>query len=298
MWPVTDEAKGEKPPSRTRVYLADGWALGGSAIGLVRGEPALRRYVGIAALVLLSFHGLMAYLILNVRHDGTIPQRGVAVVCELYLIAFASNLAAVGLAALSDRILHRQPASAMDAARLAVRRIPQVAMWSGFVLLVAIPARLLTSWGIDQLATVLVGFSIAVVAFFAIPAIALMGDGPIDAARRSLRLVREFWAGEAAGMVYVWLRPALFIGLPGALLLALGVILDGEGRDFLGWTIGAAGVVTLAIAYFIFVSARSMLSVALFRYAQSGQAPRGFDAERLHRLMRSPTPWLKRLGQR
>lgn len=298
MWAVTEQPKAEKARGRTREYLADGWSLGGSAIDLVRGEPALRRYVGSAAVVLLAFHGLMAYLILNVRHDGSIPQRTVAVIVELYLIAFASNLAAVGLAALSDRILHEEPASAMDAARLAMRRVPQVAMWSLFVLAIAIPARLVTSWGIDQLATVLIGFSLGVVAFFAIPAIALMGDGPVDAARRSLRLVREFWAGEAAGMVYVWLRPVLFIALPGALLLVAGVLLDGTGRDLLGWTMGAAGVATLAIAYFVFVSARSMLSVALFRYAQSGDAPRGFDAGRLHRLMRSPTPLLKRVGQR
>ncbi len=283
---------------RTRQYLGDGWALGGSAIDLVRDQPALRRYVGFAAVGLLAFHALIAFLILRVRHGGTTPERAIVVIFELYLVALASNLAAVGLAWLSDRILHEQPALAMDAARLAIRRTPQVAMWSLFLLVVAIPARVVTSWGIDQLATVLVGFSIAVVAFFAIPAIALMGDGPVRATRRSLRLVRDFWAGEAAGIVYVWLRPALFLGLPGALLLATGVLLDGSGHDFTGWTIGAAGVVTLAIGYFIFISARSMLSVALFRYAQSGEAPRGFDPARLERLMRSPTPWVKRIGQR
>jgi hypothetical protein len=156
----------------------------------------------------------------------------------------------------------------------------------------------LTSWGVDQLAAVLLGFGWAVVSFFAIPAIALMGDGPLRAAERSLRLVRRFWAGQVAGMVYVWLRPALFIGLPGAVSLLLGIVLERSGADFLGWSFGLGGAIALAVAYLFAVCARSVLGVAIFRLAESGSAPRGFDQAALKRLMRGPTPLIERFARR
>ena len=86
--------------------------------------------------------------------------------------------------------------------------------WALVVVAVGIPARVLTGWGIDQLAAVLLGFGWGVLTFFAVPAIALAGDGPIGAGIRSVRLVGHQWGTQVVGMVYVWLRPIVFIGLP------------------------------------------------------------------------------------
>jgi hypothetical protein len=279
-------------------YMKDGWELGGSAIRLVRGQPGLRAYVLLAAAILFGLEGSIAVVHLHFRHDGTIPERIGVSLGDAYLIAVLTNAAAVGLAGMSNAILGGRQPSVAEGARLAAKRFPQVAGWSLFIVLIGVPARLLTSWGVDQIATVILGFSITVISFFAIPAIAIMGDRPMQAARRSLHLVRRFWAGEAAGMVYVWLRPTLFVGLPGALALTTGYVLDREGYDLLGWTIGAAGIVAIAVAYFVFVSARSILSVAIFRYAESGQAPPGFDGDRLQRLMRRPASMIKRIAAR
>jgi Family of unknown function (DUF6159) len=279
-------------------YARDGWALGGAAMGLVRRQPGLRRYVAGALPALLAIHIAVAAAVLHFRHDGTLLQRLIVVLVTGYLIAVLTNAAAVGLAGLSDGILSGRGSRAADGWSLATRRLPQVAGWAVLVLVVGVPARLVTSWGVDQLAAVLLGFGWGVVSFFAIPAIALTGAGPIRAAERSFRLVRRFWAGQVAGMVYVWLRPALFLGVPGAIALVVGVVLERSGADLLGWTLGVGGVIVLAIAYLVVVSARSILSVAIFRYAGDGVAPAGFDAERLERLMVGPTPIVQRLAGR
>jgi hypothetical protein len=276
----------------------DGWHLGGAALSLVRGQPGLRRYLVPALVVLLVIHIAAFAVILHYRHQGTIPQRLVVVVLCGYLDAVLTNSAAVGLAGLSDQIIGGGAPKAADGWRLAVRRLPQVAGWGLIVIAVGIPARLLTSWGVDQVAVVLLGFGWGVISFFAIPAIALTGAGPLRAARRSLQLVRSFWAGQIAGTVYVWLRPALFLGLPGALVLAVGVALERSGFDFLGWTLALGGVVVLAIAYLVMVSAKSILSVAIFRYAEDGVAPEPFEADRLQRLMVGPTTLVERVGRR
>jgi hypothetical protein len=74
-------------------------------------------------------------------------------------MAVVSNAAAVGLAGLSDELLSGgQPEPALGW-RLARRRLPQVAGWAIVVVVVGIPARLLTSWGVDQLGAILLGFS-------------------------------------------------------------------------------------------------------------------------------------------
>jgi hypothetical protein len=91
-------------------------------------------------------------------------------------------------------------------------------------------------------------------------------------------------------MVYVWLRPVAFVGLPGALATALGVVVALDGHDLLGWSIAAGGVVAMAVAYLLVVTARSVLSVTLFRYAEGRPLRSGFDLEQLERVLRAPAP--------
>ena len=282
----------------SRQKARDGWELGGSAIGLVRGQPGLRNYVIGALIVLLAIHIGIAAEIIHIRHNGTIPQRLIVVLLTTFLIAVLSNAAAVGLAGLSDRIIRGGEPRAAEGWGLAISRLPQVAGWALVVVAVGIPARLLTSWGVDQLAAVLLGFGWGVISFFAIPAIALTGAGPVRAMRRSWELVRRFWAGQIAGTVYVWLRPALYLGLPGAAAFITGFVLERRGFDFLGWTVAVGGVIVLAMAYLVMVSAKSILSVAIFRYAEEGVVPEPFDGAALQRLMTGPTPVVERVARR
>jgi hypothetical protein len=281
-----------------REKAGDGWALGGAAISLVRGQPGLRGYVLGALAVLLTIHIAVAAAVIHYRHHGTIPARLVIVLLTGFLIAVLTNAAAVGLAGLSDRIIGGGRPHSSEGWRLAIRRLPQVTGWALLVVAVGVPARVLTSWGVDQLAAVLLGFGWGVISFFAIPAIALTGVGPFGAMRRSWELVRQFWAGQIAGTVYVWLRPVLFLGIPGGLALIAGVVLERSGFDFLGWMLAVGGVIVLAIAYLVMVSAKSILSVAIFRYAEAGVAPDPFDGERLQRLMTAPTPVVERIARR
>lgn len=295
---MSDGKTDTEQPEGMRAYMRDGWELGGQALALVRGQPGLRRYFAATAVLILLTELGIAEAVITARHEGDVPERILVLLLTAYVIAVLSTAAGVGLAGLADRILSGEEPEAKYGFRLAFRRLPQVAAWSVFVVVIGIPARLITAWGVDQVATILLGFSVAVVVFFAVPAIALRGDGPIRAAQRSIGMVRRFWAGQAAGMVYVWLRPAIFIGLPGALALVGGFVLDREGYDYLGWTVGAGGAVAIAIAYFMFVCARSILSVALFHVAESGQTLEQFDTDRLNRLMRGPTSLIQRITQR
>jgi hypothetical protein len=283
------------PRRSVRDYARDGWEVGGAALAVATKGAELRKfaagaYAGVAALELADAATAVAF-----HHDGTLPERVGFVLVSAYVVALVSNLAAVGLAGLANEALDAGRIRPADGWRLMWRRLPQVAGWAVLVVGVGIPARLLTSWGIDQLAAVLLGFGWAVVSFFAIPAIALAGDGPIGAGIRSLGLAGRQWGTQVVGMVYVWLRPIVYVGLPGGLVTLAGVLLILEGHDLAGWAVGAAGVLAMALAYLLVVTANSILSVALYRFARGQALPREFDTETLERVLRRPAPRTMRL---
>ncbi len=276
----------------------DGWAVGGAAFALARSARSIRPYVAGALAIVVVAGAALGATGVALRHHGTLVQRIVFGLLSTYVMAVLSNAAAVGLAGLSDEVLAgREPEPALGW-RLARRRLPQVAGWALVVVAVGVPARLLTSWGVDQLGAALLGLSFGVLTLFVVPAIALAGDGPIEAARRSLHLVTQRWETQVAGMAYVWLRPVLFVGVPGAIVTLAGVVLALEGVDLLGWTLAAAGIVVMAIAYALMVCSTSILAVALFRWAEGGALPVGFSPEQLERVVRGPSRTVLRLAKR
>ena len=285
-------------PRAVRDYARDGWALGGAALAVASKDTQLHKfaagaYAGVVALELADAATGVVF-----HHDGTLPERLGFVLASLYLVALVSNLAVVGLAGLANQVLDERPVRPVDGWRLMWQRLPQAAGWALLVVTVGIPARLLTGWGVDQIAAVLLGFGWAVVSFFAIPAIAIAGAGPIGAAIRSLGLVGRQWGTQVVGMVYVWLRPIVFIGLPGALATAAGILLVLTGQDFPGWGVAAVGVVAMAFAYLLVMTANSILSVALYRFAHGETLPPEFDPATLERVLRPPAPRTTRIVER
>ncbi len=278
--------------------MRDGWDLGGAALRLAVDHPELRRFAAIAYGSAIVAELLVSAGVIFVRHHVALWQRPIVVIALAYLAALLSALAAVGLAGLSARLLDGAELRSADGWALMRQRFRQVAGWAAIVVLIGIPSRFLTGWGVDQLSAVLLGFGWAVLSFFAIPAIALRGDGPIAAGLRSLRLVGQRWGEQVVGMVYVWVRPAVFLGLPGALAVAGGIVLDRSGHDLLGWTIAVAGAFAIAIAYLVTVAAQSVLSVTLFRFAEGDEVHSAFSPEQLERVLRGPAPMVTRVVRR
>ncbi|HEY1276281.1 MAG TPA: DUF6159 family protein [Thermoleophilaceae bacterium] len=279
-------------------YARDGWAVGGVAFNLARSDRGLRRYALRAFVAVILIEGVMGAVVVTFRHHGTLLQRIVFGGAATYVIALASNAAAVGLAGVADDLLAGRRTEPAAGLRLARRRLPQIAAWALIVVIVGIPMRAATRWGIDQLAAVLLGFSWAIVLLFVIPAIALAGDGPVGAAKRSVRVVGRKWGTQLVGVVYVWIRPALFVGVPGLVAAVAGFVLARNGVDLLGWALAAAGVVTMAVAYLLAICATAVLAVALFRFAETGSAPAGFAEAQLERIMRPPSSIVQRVASR
>ena len=279
-----------------RQYALDGWVLGGAAVDFARHERGVWRYLAGAVAAILAVQALAATLAVAARHHNTPTDWAVGGVVCAYLVALTANLAAVGLVGLTDDALSRRVVMPKAGWRLARRRLPQVAAWALVVTLLGIPAKALRT-GVDQLGAVLLGFGWSALSFFVIPAIALSGEGPRRAMLRSARLLGRRWGGQVVGMVYVWVRPAVFMGVPGLALLAAGVALTHLGVNLIGWSLAAGGVVVLALSYALILAANAVLAVVLFRYAEGDAVPAEFDPDRLARVLRGPSPIVRRLAR-
>ena len=99
----------------------------------------------------------------------------------------------------------------------------------------------------------------------------------MDSVRRSAALLRRTWGEQLiSGLAFGWL--GLLFAIPGIVLGVLGAN---------GYPI----FIVPAIAWFAtmmaaFTAAREIFTVALYRYATTGQAPSGYDAATLGAALR------------
>lgn len=70
--------------------------------------------------------------------------------------------------------------------------------------------------------------------------------------------------------VYLWVRAVVVFGLPAAVAAIAGVLLIRGDRVIIGGALFAARVAGLALTYPLTPTARAVLTVVLYRYAESG----------------------------
>lgn len=128
--------------------------------------------------------------------------------------------------------------------------------------------------GLGQLLGALLEIGWAVATFFAVPVLVYRDVGPIQAIKESGGLVRDTWGEAATGVASSGLV-FLVLGLLGLLPIALGIAVG----SMLAFGIG----VLVAVAWWALLAAANsavsgILKAALYRYADTGQMPDGFEA--------------------
>ena len=281
-----------------RDYVSDGWLLGGAALAFVLENRALKRFVLIAAGIVVIASAAVAGTAVALRRE-TGPVGWVLVgLAAYYCLSLLVTAASVGLAGLVADALESRPVSARRGWRVIVRRRGSIAGWSVLDLALGLPSRMVGSWTVEQVGVVLIGLGWGLVSFFAIPAIALAGGSPHATARRSLRLVRSHWGDAVSSTVYLWVRSIVLFGVPAALAAVAGVLLIRADAVVLGGVLFAAGVAGLALAFLLTQAARAVLTVVLYRYADCGAVYPAFPAEMLERSVRGPAAVIRRLTER
>jgi hypothetical protein len=279
-------------------YVADGWHLGGAAIRFVLQNRPLKRFLlGSLSGATFVAGGVAAAGVVLRRHAGPVEYVvvGALVTYCLNLIAVAVEVGAAAIAAGSLERRQMEPADGWSAMRL---RRKSIAGWALVDATVGLPSRAVGSWSIEQLSGLLLGFGWGVLSFFAIPTIAFTGAGPLETARHSWRLVRARWGDAVSSTVYLWVRAAVVFGVPSAAATAVGVLLIRGGHDFLGALFFVPGAAGLVLTYLLTQVARTVLTVVLYRFAETGMTYAAFPVQLLERGLRGPSKLSRKVADK
>ncbi len=169
-----------------------------------------------------------------------------------------------------------------DGLRTAARRLHRIAAWALMASTVGLLLQSLRNRRniLSGLIGGLAGLSWTLITYLIVPVIILEDRSLFDSIFRSAELFKKKWGEEIAGGFGFGLLGFLLF-LPG---LALAVLL---------WSFDRAAAVIVGIVYLLILSvvmaaARGVFTVALYRYATSGEAPLGFSSSLIDGALGGP----------
>ena len=123
----------------------------------------------------------------------------------------------------------------------------------------------------------LVGLSWGMATYLVVPVLVMEDAGVMDSIRRSSSLLRQTWGEQLiSGLAFGWI--GLLFAIPGIVIGVLGAN---------GYPIFIVpAVLWFATMMAAFSAAREIFTVALYRYATTGEAPSGYDAGTLGDALR------------
>lgn len=131
------------------------------------------------------------------------------------------------------------------------------------------------------LAELLFGAAWEIATFLVVPVIVAEGGDPFSVLGRSIGLVHKVWGEEVSSNVGIGMVTALF-SLP-ALVLALRGLFSPDHAQALA-CLGIAAVY-LALLWLIAGTLSQIVRAAVYYYAQTGEAPLGFDGDAMRNAM-------------
>lgn len=169
-----------------------------------------------------------------------------------------------------------------DGFSAALARLPQIAGWALVAATVGVILKMIESRSerVGQIVASLLGMAWSAVTYFVVPVIVVEKTGPIDAAKRSLQVLKKTW-GEAL-VANFGIGIIIFLATLVALIpLVSGVVAIATGAVWLGIIGVVVGIVALLLVSLIGSALNTIIIGALYLYAAEGTAPRQFDDDLL-----------------
>lgn len=267
-----------------------GWVMAVAASRLVGQQPKLIAIAALPLLALVALVALIAYgpggAVLDAIRSA--PREWHTTL--LLVSAFSGYLLIWFVITFCNTIMVLATLSQLDTGRvsvgeclgIAVSRLPQIIAWSIFAATIGLALNMLSALLKEKLGLIgsIIGVTFeatwAIATYFALPILVVEGVGPIDATQRSYQLMKRTWGESLGGNVGTGLL-GLALMLP---VLALQFWFAGAGGPGLGAMLPSLLLVTLlyvsAVSLFM-AAVTGVLRSALYMFAVSGEAPRGFD---------------------
>lgn len=258
------------------------WELVKASAGVLRSDKELLVFPmvsGIAALIVLATFALPVFA-LGIFENGMGPLGYVLgflfYLCQ-YFVIFYFNSALVGAAMI--RLSGGDP-TVGDGLRIANERLLPILGYAAIAATIGLLLQALKNKENNILARMLgslLGTAWTVASFLVVPVLVANKIGPIDAVKKSIELLKSTWGENAVGQLGI----GFVFGFIMAAVIIVGIILSILGfmvSLYLGFVVVALTIV-LALTVGIIQSALSgVYAAALYRFANDGVAPQGFES--------------------
>jgi len=252
-----------------------------ASAGVLRSDKELLVFPvvsGIAALIVLATFALPVFA-LGIFENGMGPMGYVLgflfYLCQ-YFVIFYFNSALVGAAMI--RLDGGDP-TVRDGLRIANERLLPILGYAAIAATIGLILQALKNKEnnfIVRMVGSLLGTAWTVASFLVVPVLVANKIGPIDAVKKSIELLKTTWGENAVGQLGI----GFVFGFIMAAVIIAGVMLTILGFSVSPYLGGTLVVLTIlsALAVGIIQSALSgVYAAALYRFANDGVAPQGFE---------------------
>ena len=214
---------------------------------------------------------------------GKEPQWNAATILLTFAWYCCANFAIVffncALAACAQTFFNGGEPSLGQGIRAAAGRTHSILMWAGVASTAGVVLRWLDERAglLGRIAIMLLGIGWSMATYLIVPVLVIEDRGVMESIRRSGELLRKTWGDQICGSIaFFW--AGLVFAIPGVILGAIGMN-------------GFAPLIPVAVVYFLVLfatmsAARQIFTVALYRYATTGEAPDGYTGDGLHGAVR------------
>lgn len=256
------------------------WELVKASAGVLRSDKELLVFPvisGIAALIVLATF-VIPIVSLKLFEGGTGPLGYVIgflfYLCQ-YFVIFFFNSALVGAAMI--RLNGGDPTVA-DGLRIARERMLPILGYAAIAATVGLLLQFLKNKDnfVIRMLGSLLGTAWTVASFLVVPVLVANKIGPIDAVKKSIELLKTTWGENAVGQLGI----GFVFGFIMAGLIIMGVLLSILGftvSPYLGGTIVVLTVLSALTVGIIQSALSGVYAAALYRFANDGVAPQGFE---------------------
>lgn len=203
---------------------------------------------------------------------------------NFFIITFFNS----ALVACASNRFAGQDSSARAGLAVAVSRLPQILAWSILSATVGVILRTIAerTGFIGSIIIRLVGMAWSIATYFVVPILVIEGTGPIESVKRSIAVLRKNW-GESLtlhlGMGLIGFLMALACFLPLAAGIAVSVTIQSPVPGIVG---GAVTFLALLVLSLVTSTLKVIIQTALYRFAETGSAPAGFETALLQAAIR------------
>lgn len=263
--------------------ISHGWAMSKMSLRVITKNKKLLLFPMISGLIMV---GILASLVSAMFITDTLFEPtavSIALWAVFYFVSFfVSIFFNVALVACAMKELDGESTSLSYGIRQAAGRIKQIVAWALLAATVGLILRALEERAgfLGQIVLGLIGAAWSVATYFVVPVIAFEGLGPVEAMKRSLRMLKSSWGEMFVSNIGIGLIFFL-LAMVGIIPLVLAFVLG--GMSALLFALVAVAVYWIAIAV-LAMSASGVLLAALYRYATTGKVAEGFP----EKVIRNP----------